>query len=153
MILSEISKFLFFILIGVIIGIIFDLFRIIRKCFKTSDIITFIHDLMFLLISAVILLFSIFIVNNGEIRGYMFLGIALGIVVYLISISKYIINICTKIILLIRKIIINPIMKSIIKVCNFTKKIVKNVYNNLSKNLKITSNKEKHTKNLTNFNK
>lgn len=153
MILSEISKFLFFILIGVIIGIIFDLFRIIRKCFKTSDVITFIHDLMFLLISAVILLFSIFIVNNGEIRGYMFLGIALGIVVYLVSISKYIINICTKIILFIRKIIINPIMKSIIKVCNFTKKIVKNVYNNLSKNLKITSNKEKHTKNLTNFNK
>lgn len=153
MISSEIVKFLFFILIGGIIGIIFDLFRILRKCFKTSDIITYIHDLMFLLISALILLFSIFIVNNGEIRGYMFLGIALGIVVYLISISKYIINICTKIILFIRKIIINPIMKSIIKFCNFTKKIVKKVYNNLSKNLKITSNKEKHTKNLTNFNK
>ena len=111
MIFSEVSKFLFFILVGSMIGITFDIFRIIRKCFKTSDLITYIHDILFLLISAVILLTSIFIINNGELRGYILIGIIIGLILYFILLSKHIINISTKIILFLKKLILKPIIK------------------------------------------
>lgn len=111
MIFSEVSKFLFFILVGSMIGITFDIFRIIRKCFKTSDLITYIHDILFLLISAEILLTSIFIINNGELRGYILIGIIIGLILYFILLSKHIINISTKIILFLKKLILKPIIK------------------------------------------
>ena len=157
MVLSEVSKFLFFILTGGVIGILFDIFRILRKCFKTSDIITYIHDILFLLISAIILLISIFIINGGEIRGYMFVGITLGIIIYLISLSKYFICISTKILLLLKRIIINPIIKLSKKFLGLLKTIARKLSKIFDKiilkNIKNSAKKEKQAKNLTNFNK
>ena len=74
--------FLIFILDGLLIGIIFDIFRIIRKTFKTSDTLTYIQDIIFWIISGILLLFSIFKFNNGEIRAYIFIGIAFGVFIY-----------------------------------------------------------------------
>ena len=39
--------FCLFLSIGIIIGFIYDLFRVLRKSFKTPDYITFIEDLTF----------------------------------------------------------------------------------------------------------
>lgn len=160
MVLSEISKFLYFIIVGGIIGLLFDVFRILRRCFKTSDIITYIHDILFLLTSGLILLFSIFIINNGEIRGFMFLGITIGLIIYLLVLSKHIINISTKFLLFIKKIILRPIRKifNIIKkiVVKIKNIIVKKLYKKIKIRIKERKNKifkEKETKNLTNFNK
>ena len=43
--------FLIFTLDGLIIGILFDIFRILRKSFKTKDIVTYVQDILFWLIS------------------------------------------------------------------------------------------------------
>ncbi len=40
--------FLLFFVIGIIIGIIFDFFRALRKSFKTSDLITTLQDVLFI---------------------------------------------------------------------------------------------------------
>ena len=53
----------------------------------------------------VILIFSIFKFNNGELRLYLFLGIFLGAIAYLILISKVINKILLTIILTIKNII------------------------------------------------
>lgn len=161
MILAEISKFLYFILIGGIIGILFDIFRIFRKCFKTSDFITYVHDILFLLISAIILLISIFIINNGEIRAYMFFGIILGIIIYLFTLSKYFILFSTKVILFLKKIIINPIINIFKVLINKIKKLVHNIRKIFNKkisqklkiNIKNSLKNRKSAKNITNFNK
>ena len=47
---SQEQVFIFFFIIGVIIAILFDIFRVLRKSFKTPDIITFIQDVSFLII-------------------------------------------------------------------------------------------------------
>ena len=46
---SQEQIFIFFFIIGIIIGILFDIFRVIRKSFKTPDTLTFIEDLLFLI--------------------------------------------------------------------------------------------------------
>ena len=39
--------FLIFVLNGFAIGFLFDIFRILRKAFKTTDTITYIEDILF----------------------------------------------------------------------------------------------------------
>lgn len=103
--LEQLINFLYFIVTGIVLSIIFDIFRILRKTIKTSDIITNIEDILFGLITGIVMLISIFLFNNGEIRLYIFLGIIVGITLYMIFISKYFIKINVAIINFIKKII------------------------------------------------
>lgn len=90
--------FAIFIINGILIGVLFDIFRILRKSFKTPDIITYIEDIVFWIVSGITILYSIFVFNNGEIRLYIFVGILLGIIFYILTISRYFIKINVKII-------------------------------------------------------
>lgn len=65
--------FVIFILNGFLIGILFDIFRILRKSFKTKDWLTYIQDILFWIITGFIILYSIFRFNNGELRGFIFI--------------------------------------------------------------------------------
>lgn len=89
---SQAYTFLLFMLNGICIGIFFDIFRILRKTFKTRDWITYLEDILFWLLSGCITLYFIFVFNQGEIRLYIFLGILLGVILYILSISKYFIK-------------------------------------------------------------
>ena len=51
---------------GIVIGILFDLFRILRQSFKTPDIITYIEDIIFGILTGIFLIFMIFVFSNGE---------------------------------------------------------------------------------------
>ena len=82
MIINQGYLFLIFIINGIIIGLLFDFFRILRKSFKTKDTITYIEDILFWILTGVVILYSIFTFNNGEIRLFMFLAIILGIILY-----------------------------------------------------------------------
>lgn len=106
---NQFYNLLIFIITGIAIGILFDLFRIIRRSFKTSDLITYIEDIVFWLLAGAILLFSIFTFNNGEIRVYVFVGLIIGSLLYLLTISKYFIKINVQIITIIKNILSYPI--------------------------------------------
>ena len=99
MILNQAYIFLIFVINGFLIGILFDIFRILRKSFKTKDIITYIEDILFWILTGLLLLYSIFTFSNGELRLYMFLGVFIGCILYMIIISQYFIKINVKIIL------------------------------------------------------
>ena len=101
--LEQLTNFFYFILTGVILSIVFDIFRILRRSFKTSDIVTNIEDVLFGVITGGVILVSIFLFNNGEIRLYIFIGIFIGILLYMIFISKYFIKINVAIINFIKK--------------------------------------------------
>ena len=103
MINNQALLFCVFIINGLLIGLLFDFFRILRKSFKTSDIITYIEDILFWILTGIILLYSIFTFNNGEIRFYMFLGVILGCIIYMLLFSRYIVNTITKIVLFFNK--------------------------------------------------
>lgn len=109
MVTNQAYLFLIFVINGVIIGLIFDFFRILRISFKTKDFVTYIEDILFWIITGVILLYSIFIFNNGEIRLFMFIGVIIGILLYILLISKYIIKVNVYIINILKKIVGIPI--------------------------------------------
>lgn len=72
---SQEQVFIFFFIIGIIIGIMFDIFKVSRKAFKTPDLITFIEDIIFITISGILTILGILKLNGGEIRFFLFLGI------------------------------------------------------------------------------
>ena len=105
-----------------LLSIVFDVFRILRRSFKTSDIVTNIEDVIFGIITGIIILSSIFLFNNGELRLYIFIGIGVGIIFYMLFISKYFIKLNVAIINFIKKFII-LITKPFIILLKFIKKL------------------------------
>lgn len=115
----QMYSFGIFIINGLIIGILFDIFRISRKTFKTCNFITYIEDIIFWILTGFLLLYSIFKFNNGEIRSYIFLGIIMGIVFYMLFLSKFFIKINVKII-----IILKDIIEKLIKIILYPIKVI-----------------------------
>lgn len=138
---NQLFCLLIFIITGIVIGILFDIFRILRKSFKTADFITYLEDIIFWILTGCIMLFSIFIFNNGEIRSYVFIGIAIGIISYMLIISRFFVKISVSIIKFIKKILSYPIklIKNIFTkiILKPTLKILKNIHD-------LTKNKPKH---------
>ena len=109
MITNQALLFFIFVINGLLIGIVFDIFRILRISFKTKDFVTYIEDIAFWLITGAIVLYSIFIFNNGEIRFFIFIGIIIGVILYMMLFSSNVIKISVLIIKFLKKIIIIPI--------------------------------------------
>ena len=168
MIYTQLQLFFIFLINGLLIGLLFDFFRILRKAMKTADFITYIEDALFWILTGFIILYSIFTYNNGEIRLFMFMAIILGILIYLAFISKMILNISLGIINVIKKILstifsiikipfhffmkmikrlfLNPISFIIINIRNYFTKCFKN-FSNVLKKVKISNKFVKNTKN------
>ncbi len=162
MITNQAYLFLIFIANGIIIGLLFDIFRILRRSFKTSDFITYIEDILFWILTGLTILYSIFVFNNGEIRLFMFFGIAIGITMYMLLLSSIIIktnvaiiNFFKRIILAILNIIKLPfkyilklIKKLFLKPISFifinVRKNSTNLYKNMTKTIRLNK-KEQHT--------
>lgn len=105
--------FLVFSLTGIVIGFLFDFFRILRRSIKTPNIITNIEDMLFWILSGILILYNIWYFNSGEIRIYIFFAIILGILVYMSVLSSAIIQIFSKVLQIIIKIVELPIKKII----------------------------------------
>lgn len=137
--MNEIYIFAIFILNGALIGILFDIFRILRKSFKTPDILTNIEDIFFILISGFIILYTIFRLNNGQIRIYMLIALILGITLYITFISKYFIKLnvnIIKFIKLILKKILNILFFPFKYIIKATLKPISFIFINIQKNIK-----------------
>lgn len=134
MVTNQAYLFLIFIINGIIIGVLFDFFRILRKTIKTTDSITYIQDILFWILTGFIVLYSTFTFNNGEIRIFMFIAILIGVIFYMILISSYVIKVNVT--------IINFIKNIIQKIFNILITPTENFIKILQKNLNL--NKEKH---------
>ena len=101
--------FIVFSLTGVAIGVLFDIFRVLRKSFKTADIITYLEDILFWVLTGLLVLYNIWYFNNGEIRLFMFLGIIMGILIYMLTLSNILIKIFFLILSTLKKVILKLI--------------------------------------------
>lgn len=136
----QLYNFFIFIVLGLIIALIFDLFRILRKKFKTNNIITYIEDILFWIISGFLIISAVFKFNNGELRLYLFLGILIGIVMYMLLFTKFINLIFLK--------ILTPVQILI----DFFLSLFKKNYNFINKTIKKCKNKSKKTIQKNNYN-
>lgn len=140
----QLYSLLIFTISGIAIGIFFDIFRILRKSFKTPDIITYIEDIIFWIFTGLFFLFVLFKFNNGQIRNYVIIGVLLGIIIYMLTISKYFININVKVINLVKKIVYYPI-KLILKSFTFIVINIRNILKNFNTKIINMTKKEKNT--------
>ena len=98
---------------GIGCAVLFDAFRGAHYVLKKHDVIVIISDALYWLAVCAIIIYSLWRLNNGEIRGYEFAGLGLGAALYFLTVSPYVykffltINvICVKIIGYIYKILL-----------------------------------------------
>ncbi len=144
MITNQGTLFLIYVIVGLFIGFIFDLFRALRKSIKTSNIATYIEDIIFWMIVSFIVITTILKFNYGELRLYIFIGMILGGTTYILTISKKIVKLST--------IIIEFIIKIIFKIKKILQKLlgkpIKLIIINFRK-LPIKKKKKEKNKNLS----
>jgi spore cortex biosynthesis protein YabQ len=116
---SQMYIFLCSIIGGILIAFIYDAFRIKRKAVKTSTIIIYIEDLIFWIIVAFIMFAVIYFSNEGEVRGYIFIGSILGIILYTLIFSKIVMTAALFILRIIYK-----VLKAIWIVASYPFKII-----------------------------
>ena len=139
MIINQGYIFVIFILNGFLIGILFDIFRILRKSFKTKDIVTYIEDILFWIITGVFLLYSVFNFNDGEIRLYMFIAILIGVLLYMLILSSYIVKINVKIITFVKNLLqktFNVFFKPFKKLFDKIRLMITNLFKKNQKSIK-----------------
>lgn len=115
MITNQFLLFLIYLISGILIGVVFDFFRSLRKSIKTSNLFTYIEDILFWVIASSIIILTILKYNYGELRLYIFLGIGVGLTIYFITLSKLLIKL--------NVIIMSMILQIIIKMENILLKI------------------------------
>ena len=106
---NQFGLFLMYISTGILISLLFDIFRASRRTIKTSDIVTYIEDIIFWILATLLLLYITFILNSGNIRLFNFIGLALGGILYYFTVSKYFIKI-------------------MVTILNFTKKVFLKIF-------------------------
>lgn len=136
----QLYNFFIFIILGIIVSFVFDIFRILRKKFKTSNFITYVEDFLFWIISGFLIISAIFKFNDGELRAYLFIGILLGIAIYIILFTK-----------LVNKIILK-ILTPVKIILDFFLSLFKKISDFITNCLKKRKNKSKKTIQKNNYN-
>jgi spore cortex biosynthesis protein YabQ len=122
--LSEQLSFLCFsLLAGVLTGMMYDIYKLISKGGDSKKIISYIEDILFWSLEAIIIFIFLSYTNHAFISSYVYICICIGLIIYLKYLSKYFIAIeCTiigwvlKFIRIVINIIIYPIKIIIYKI-------------------------------------
>ncbi|WP_271714284.1 spore cortex biosynthesis protein YabQ [Anaeromicropila herbilytica] len=137
---------------GIIMLIVYDILRILRRIIEHSKFMVALEDVLFWILSSVFIFMMMYIENDGIIRGFSIMGMLLGMIIYNLLLSKYIVNgisfLLNKIIEIIKKIIyflLSPfrfVIGKILKFLNFIRKkvvgIIRFVLHKLNKLRKYT---------------
>lgn len=78
---------------GIIIGIFFDIYRMLRGLKHINSIVSFIEDILFWIFMSIIIFIFIFTFFKAYLSVYVYIMIALGIYFYIYFFSKHFIKI------------------------------------------------------------
>lgn len=89
---QEISMFLEAAYYGMLMGISYDVLRIFRRVVSHKNVIVYIEDYLFWVVWGIVLFALIFNYNDGNIRGYVFVAVLMGGILYLRSFSPFLVK-------------------------------------------------------------
>lgn len=145
---------------GFFIGIMFDIYRIIRGFDRPGKLITVISDLLFWIFTGMVIFLFFLYTNNAYLSYSTFVGLGLGLYVYFIIISRLFLNVLKWIVYYVIKffrvlivLIIYPIkiMRYLFKLGFYqSKTAIKSGYGNSKRILKKIFNKPKLKKEKSN---
>jgi len=98
--------FLSAVLTGGAIGLFFDAFRVIRKSIPHSKIAVQIEDIIFWVVATGLTFYYMLHRNAGEIRPFVIIGIALGLVLYFATLSRVVLVVFVAIVGYLKKVMI-----------------------------------------------
>lgn len=75
---------------GMLVGLAYDFYRCIRRAAKRGKWITALLDTLFILTLGLIVVFVMYMANQGDLRFYTFIGFALGFALYIAGISPFV---------------------------------------------------------------
>ena len=98
---------------GAVLGVLYDCFRILRRVLRHKTVTTTIEDAIFW-IASTLLMFA-FLMGQGlsEIRGFIFIGLTLGAILYFMILSHFFIKFALMVLRWVKKTfieIISPIV-------------------------------------------
>lgn len=79
---SQVLTFVMTIVTGILLGALFDCYRVLRSTFNPQAFMTWLTDLLYWLIATGVVFVSLVLSNWGELRFYVFIGILGGLGVY-----------------------------------------------------------------------
>lgn len=100
---TQFNLLLFSLLAGVLTGVLFDLYRVFRGLENPNVVLTFIEDTMFWILTGIIVFIFLLRTNHAYMREYVYVTIALGIILYMVTLSRHFIKVQYKVIRAISK--------------------------------------------------
>lgn len=88
----DITYFLWSLAAGIVLAVIYDIVRVIRRMVNVPDLVVNLTDIMFLIFSAVVAIAAAYLFNNGELRIYSLICMAGIFMVYKILIGDLIVK-------------------------------------------------------------
>lgn len=82
---------------GLIIGVMFDIYRLIRGIESPNKVITFIEDILFWVLNALVVFIFLFLYDYAYIGFYVYLCIIAGLGIYLKFLSRFLIKVLFRI--------------------------------------------------------
>ena len=144
MITNQLIYFLKSVLLGAVLGLIFDAFKISRLFIKHNVVAIFVEDVMFCIISSVITYSFMIDISCGQIRIFILAGELIGLVLYKLMLSKLLVTLIVNILNLLKqilnfvfKITFVPIYKLMLIVLKFIFKPIVNYMKKIFEKFKI----------------
>lgn len=125
-------------ILGFVLGILFDAFRIFRMTVKCSNVFVFIQDIIYFALITFITFMFLLSYNDGKLRMFILVGELMGSVVYFFSLSIIILK-SSKLIINTTKKILSIILRPFIKFFKF----INSKINSLNSKIGIKTKKNK----------
>lgn len=74
---------------GLAAGVVYDIYRFIRRIAKKGRWLTALLDVLFIISMGLIMLGVMYLANEGELRLFTFVGFALGFALYMAGLSLF----------------------------------------------------------------
>lgn len=118
---AEFNTFCYAIMLGAMCGILYDFIRIFRRVIKKRMVITFVEDIIYWFIVSILFFMLMYRENGGMVRGFAIIGMAIGMILYEVSIGKFFV----KYISIFMNYILNRLSIGINKLMKILKRVLK----------------------------
>lgn len=126
---QELMLFLYSVGMGVLLGMLYDIFRALRQIFPHRFVLVFVEDCVFFMIYSVLLMCFAVMFSRSQVRFYYAVGNIIGFALYYFTIGKIVMRFICGIIKILRS-VVDKIAHSILKIVRKTAQcFVKNAEN------------------------
>jgi len=102
---SQLFSFIVTLLMGITIGILFDFYNVTKGIIRPRKVGIYLGDLLFWVITTIVVFFMLLIGNWGELRFYVVIGILAGVLCYIKLLSRIVIKTLLYIICIIKRVL------------------------------------------------